>query len=549
MNSKPDAQRPVNGNGTVTGVKGRKALRQDSGNSPDTLVWNDAWSARTNYRHLGRRLAESNDLYRNGDEGLGLIQVLPSGQTRSILCAADLTPLIADRLDVVVTKNGRRAGNMPTAQHLNAALKSETFLSCFRPVDRVVRDPYYGPDFSLAQPGYQDGGVGERVVYVGPAPEVANSTETIHQFLDAMDFESNADRTNAVGAALTVQLRNYWQGEKPLISITADKSFAGKGTVADFISGSGSKAELLYEDHDWPMQCQLQRQVKADPEIGLIQFDNIRLDSSGGRSKFIRSAFLESAVTSREIVLASPGAGEPIRLVNRYVVIITTNDGSLSPDLLNRALSIHLSPRGDVHSRKSPIGNPKYEFLPGNRGRIEAEQRGMIERWDEAGRPLDVTITHPMSGWAQTVGGILKVNGFADFLANQRARRTADDPIRRAIAILAAECPGKARPPREWADVAVELGLAKTLFSSADRDTDAGRERGIGLVLSRHLEETFEVEIEKHGERLRLHLRLQGGFRRWQTGKNPHTRYVFNVVEQEVLPLDECANRAGMAAT
>jgi len=68
-------------------------------------------------------------------------------------------------------------------------------------------------------------------------------------------------------------------------------------------------------------------------------------------------------------------------------------------------------------------------------------------------------------------------------------------------------------------------------------------------VLSRHLEETFEVEIEKHGERLRLHLRLQGGFRRWQTGKNPHTRYVFNVVEQEVLPLDECANRAGMAAT
>jgi hypothetical protein len=31
-------------------------------------------------------------------------------------------------------------------------------MCCFRPVDEVVRTPYYLDDFSLVQPGYHDGG-------------------------------------------------------------------------------------------------------------------------------------------------------------------------------------------------------------------------------------------------------------------------------------------------------------------------------------------------------------------------------------------------------
>jgi hypothetical protein len=513
--------------------------QQGAGTSPDALVWNVGSGARTNYRHLGRRLADCPDLFRNGEDSLGLIQVLPSGQTRLLMTAADLAPVLADRLPIRVMKDGKTLGDMPSAQHLNAMLRSETFLSCFRPLDAVVRTPYYLSDFSLGPPGYHDGGVGERVLYVGPTPDIAETTETIVRFLGVMDFATAADRTNAVGAALTVQLRHHWSGEKPLVSLTATKSFAGKGTVAEFVQGSVSKADVLYESLDWPMQRQFQMQVQADPSVGLVVFDNVRLDSSGGRAKLIRSGFLESFITSREVVLASPGAGKPMRLANRYVAVITTNDGLLSPDLMNRALSIHLAPRGDVQDRHSPIGNPKFEFLPQNRDRIEAELRGMIERWKAAGCPLDSTIVHPMSGWARTIGGILKVSGFTDFLGNQRVRRTADDPVSHAIGILGADSPGNARRPSEWAAQAVELGLAKILFSLLDRDTLRGRERAIGVVLNRHRDETFEVITEKAGQRLQLRLRLRGGCRRWQRGKNPHTRYVFDVIDQKVLPLDE----------
>jgi hypothetical protein len=57
----------------------------------------------------------------------------------------------------------------------------------------------------------------------------------------------------------------------------------------------------------------------------------------------------------------------------------------------------------------------------------------------------------------------------------------------------------------------------------------------MGVLLSRHLEETFEAETET--KRLRVH--LEGGFRRWVKGGNPHVRYVFRVIEEQSVPVDE----------
>ena len=58
--------------------------------------------------------------------------------------------------------------------------------------------------------------------------------------------------------------------------------------------------------------------------------------------------------------------------------------------------------------------------------------------------PLDETVKHSMTPWAKTVGGILKHNGFTDFLGNQQTRKAVDDPLRRAIGILGAVKPDKA---------------------------------------------------------------------------------------------------------
>ena len=426
-------------------VGGRNGLQP---HTEGKLVWKIELGAKKNYAHLGERLAKNEDLYRNRSDGLGLIQILPSGKTRLITKGSELAPILADRVSMVVTKDGKVTSETPQTTHLNAMLRSEVFLSCFRAVDEVVRTPYYLDDFTLVQPGYHDGGPGKRILYVGSVPDIGDGMATITAFLDVMEFDSNADRTNTVAAALTTLLRHHWLGEKPLYQITATKSHAGKGTITEFVRGSVEKADILYESIDWPMHSQFHRQVKLEPDLGVINFDNVRLDSAGGRGKFIRSAFVESFVTNAEVTLASPGAGEAITLPNKYVVVINTNDGALSADILNRALPIHLAPKGSIHDRQSPIGNPKLEFLPKNRQSIDAELRGMIERWRQAGCPQDETVKHSMSPWAKTVGGILQHSGFVDFLANQQTRKAVDEPLRRAIGILGASKPGKAHATR-----------------------------------------------------------------------------------------------------
>ena len=148
---------------------------------------------------------------------------------------------------------------------------------------------------------------------------------------------------------------------------------------------------------------------------------------------------------------------------------------------------------------------------------------------------MDESIKHPMSRWAKTIGGILMVNGFTDFLANYGTRKTADDPVREALAILGAAKPGTTLRPKQWAEHAVKQGLAKTLFSPVERDSEKGRERGIGVVMKKHLDVTFEASSET----TRYRFRLEGGFRRWDRGKSPHTRYVFMILNEEEIPADE----------
>lgn len=515
-------------------------LHEDGGDP--FLIWDVEDGSAENYRKTAARLSGSGDLFRNKDDGHGLIHVLPSGESRLITKASELAPLLVDRVRMIVMKNGKVVSELPTAAHLNAMLRSEMFLREFIPVDEVTTTPFYLDDLSLVRPGYNDGGPGNRVLYVGDQPPCVTSIDTINQFLDVMPFETNADRTNTVAAALTLLFRRQWQGEKPVIPITSTRSHSGKGTITDFIRGTVPKAELLYESIDWPMQSQFQKQLRMNPDAGLVVFDNVRLDSSGGRAKCIRSAFLESFVTSPEIFLTSPGAGEPMRLANKYVVTINTNDGALSPDLMNRSLPIHLAPRGDVHDSKTPIGNPKLEFLPKNRDLIEAEFRGMIETWKDAGCPTDEEVRHPMSPWAKIIGGILMVNGFKDFLANYRARKSVDDPVKQSLGILGAARPGEKLRPMEWAKTAVDQGLAKILFSTVERDSEKGRERAIGGLLKNNL----DVVVETSTESKRYRLQIEGGFMRWERGKNAHTRYAFTVLHEEDIPVDadptHCAN-------
>lgn len=502
----------------------------------EEFIWNDDAIAADNYAAMGERLSAGGDLLR-APHG-GLLLALSDGRHGAITKGADLAPVIVDRVPVRVMRGGKTKGSMIAAAHLNAMPKARCFLDHFRPVDTITDVPLYLPDFGLTKPGYNDGGPGFRILYTGGNAEVSNSLGTIRSFLEVMGFDTEADRTNAVAAALTVILRNFWPGGKPVIVVTATKSHAGKDTVIAFATGVAKSISISYQATNWAIERSFVGAVRTTPDAAVITVENARLD---GRDQFIASAFLERLATDPEPMLFSTGTGAPMRIRNDFVLAISTNFGKVSEDILNRSLPIHLSPVGDVTRRKSPIGNPKLEFLPAYRGQIAAELRGMVERWKEAGKPLDEEVQHPFSVWAKIVGGILKVNGFADFLQNYGTRRVHDDPLRKGLGLLGVERPDTWLRPKQWAQQVVDAGLVKTLIPESDRENEISRARGIGLVLSVHEGESLDVETDTD----RLVLRLEKKRGRWN-GSEPHVRYRFTVLHAERLP-DRTAGRAGSA--
>jgi hypothetical protein len=498
-----------------------------------TYEWHEDHPPVENYAALAQLLAQAGDLYRNTPYAGGLLLASPVAHIppKPIKDAAALNPVIIDRQRVQVVKDGNFKGTAVPSRHLTPMLASEAFLQQFRPVDSVETTSIYLPDFTLTEPGYNDGGFGQRILHIGEAPHAESTIDTISRFLDVMAFASEADRTNAVAAAVTVMLRNHFRGGKPFLAVTSTKSHGGKETIVHFAAGTTRQVSVSYEQADWALQKSFIAALKYDSTVGLVNVENARLNRG---QREIRSAYLERFLTDPEPFLFSAGAGPAERRHNDIVVAITTNEGTLSEDLLNRALPIHLNPVGDVAHRSSPIGNPKLEFLPANRDRIQAELRGMIERWKVEGKPLDDQVKHPFGPWAQRVGGILMVNGFTKFLANYGMRKTADDPVRRGLGLLGVVRRDEWLRPAEWAALTRDLGLVKDVIPVADRETHKGHERGMGVVLSSHIEETFSVETEDN----RLVLRLERKRRRFETGQDPQTRYQFVTLLQESIPED-----------
>src|SRR5207302_980417 len=278
-----------------------------------------------NFRYLGRLLSSSKPgIYLRADSQ-GLYKTVACQNTPvTVVTGKALRSLLVDTVDIQVIKDGKFSSDMLPVATLDTMLGTECFLGAFRPVHRIVTSPVYLPDFSLTQPGYNAGGV----LYLEPAPAVSDSLDFTSRFLDVMEWAGNADRTNAVAAALLVHLRLLWPGGKPVILITATVSGAGKGTVMKYAAGNVRRANVLYENLDWPIQRQLQPQLNAHPDVGVITSDNVRTDSSHSRE--IRSGFLEGFITDQEIIMNAPGGGSEVRTPNAFVYFINTNEGVFS---------------------------------------------------------------------------------------------------------------------------------------------------------------------------------------------------------------------------
>lgn len=497
------------------------------------FTWDIDQAPQDLYPRFGSRLAASGDLYRRPGCRNGLLCVCPDEsdiEVSEVTTAVDLASVIVDRVRLQVIRGGKVSRSIPAAD-LRTMLGSKLFLREFRSLDLVVGSPMYLPDYHLTQPGYNDGGPGQRILYLGKDAKIERGLKAILDFLEVMAFNKNADRTNAVALALTVMLRNFWPGAKPIGIITSTKSHGGKDTIVTFAAGATPKVSVDYQSTDWAFRDGLIAALSGCPDAGVVNLENARLT---GRNPFFASGTLERCLTERNSKLHSTKLHNELKLNPAVVFMMTTNHGKVSQDLLNRGLPIHLNPIGNVADRRPAIGNPKYEYLPRYCDQIGAELRGMYEKWKAADRPLDLNVRHPFTSWAQTIGGILQVNGFEDFLGNYNHCLTWEDPEKQALGRLGACAPGVWLTLEDWVPRVAQLGLTESLISRGHRESPESRRQGLGDVMSAHDQETFVVETESEI----LEMRLEWTRRRFDGGQ-PTRRYRFEVLERRPLPAKE----------
>jgi hypothetical protein len=171
------------------------------------VIWDENGDAADNALAVGQALLQvfPGAIFRREGTPATLILVEGEGAGAKLLTIQNpdqLQGLLHDRLRFLVIV-GKSSAHKLSRSWVKELLYAPAFQRQIPLVDLVSRLPVYGADFQLCQPGYNDAGSG-KVLYLGPTVKGSDTTKTLDRLLDAMDFDSEADRTNALAAALTV---------------------------------------------------------------------------------------------------------------------------------------------------------------------------------------------------------------------------------------------------------------------------------------------------------------------------------------------------------
>ena len=228
-----------------------------------------------------------------------------------------------------------------------------------------------------------------------------------------MGWAGNADRTNAVAAALTVPFRLPLPRRQAARAGHGHEEPRRQGHGRSTSSGAASpKAEILYENTDWPMEKSLQQQLARHPDIGVVNLDNVRIDSAGGGRRSSEPASSRASSPTRRS-LSTP-RGWPATAAR------TSSSSSSTPTRAPSARTSSTVPCRSTWPPGATLRNSWPGRQSGTRSRIPPKFRHRIdaELLDDPARtpgrrPLDESVgLAPHDAGPRTVGGILKVNGF-----------------------------------------------------------------------------------------------------------------------------------------
>lgn len=360
---------------------------------------------------------------------------------------------------------------------------------------RIFTDvPILGPDYQPVPLGYDDV---NQILRVGPDIAPRQGTTAIDRLLEEYDFASDADRTNYIALLLTKLIHHRLPGRVPMPKIEANQRGLGKTLLAQtlaLIRKGRTSPTVTLTDNDEEVEKRLCSIARAGCDTFIL--DNAK---SAKSLSLISSMVVERSITDDRLTFRLLGKNLDFDAENHHLFIVTTNGGQMSPDLISRHIPINLHYEGDPNKRTFK-NQEYYEFVKKIRLDVYAEILGHFEKWRQAGMPR-ADVRHRFQTWAEVIGGVLRVNGHKEFLANQGSSSAASDGDYQAFCVLSQRCtPDKANTAAELLKTARSGGLYAKLDEIPE---ERARNVAFGKILSRfigaefRLDDTRLVRLEK----------------------------------------------------
>ncbi|MDD5094302.1 MAG: DUF3854 domain-containing protein [Dehalococcoidia bacterium] len=235
-------------------------------------------------------------------------------------------------------------------------------------------------------------------------------------FID-FPFDSEASRTNCVGALLGVILKPLIKGPSPAVVVDKPRAGTGASLVCDCISiiATGhAGATMGMPKDDAEMNQTLFSHAMGGTALNVI--DNVE-------AKLI-SPELARYLTSPEVTQRIMKTQTTVTVPNRMSVFITGNNVRLGGDLPRRCYSVRMDAKlaRPWERDSSRFRHPKIcQWVSETRGNILAAIYTLAKAWIQCDKPAPEKTVKlgSFESYTAVVGGILEFAGIKGFLGNQ----------------------------------------------------------------------------------------------------------------------------------
>lgn len=346
-----------------------------------------------------------------------------------------------------------------------------------RELKGIVRVPgFAGREFARLSPGFnKQPGVfyDEHPLLRGLKP--IRNKEEIHGVLTDLlidfPFQAESDWQNFIGLLLTPSVRPAYVGNTPMHLVLSCMERSGKTKLIELVFGQIALGDVL------AAMALSQNEEECEKKILSLLLAGTTCIHLDNLPPFLDSRVLASLLTAAAFQGRVLGYTRLARVPNDLITIGSGNNTRGSSEMAKRVVPIRLLPKDDHPEERTDFVHKDLEgYLSGIRPQVVAALLGMVENWRAEGSPAGSLPFGGFEDFARVVGGVLKVQGYTQWLANRKEWVTDADIVGGDLAALVAAWKVAFQRPVKPGEV-FDLARKHELFSdyTSGSDVHAGK--------------------------------------------------------------------------